>query len=148
MKQINNENKMVRIPVGTGSVGRYSLPPSLIGLFSSGVGWGRGVRLRKGAGAPQCATVQWKSSLNEVVNCPGSSQPASGGLSSAALGNSTESSGSLMNLADDKSTRGMALEKRGGETGVSAEESWGCVSLTARRIWDRICSLAYSCALF
>lgn len=54
-----------------------------------------------------------------------------------------------MNLADDKSTRDTALGKRGGEIGVSAEEeSWGCVSLTAHRIWDGIYSLAYYCALF
>lgn len=53
-----------------------------------------------------------------------------------------------MNLADDKSTRDMALGKRAGVTGVSAGEGWGCVSLTARRIWDGICSLAHSCALF
>lgn len=42
----------------------------------------------------------------------------------------------------------MALGKRAGVTGVSAGEGWGCVSLTARRIWDGICSLAHSCVLF
>lgn len=47
------------------------------------------MRPRKEAVASQCATVQWKSSLNEAVNCTGSWQPTSGGLSSGALGNST-----------------------------------------------------------
>lgn len=41
-----------------------------------------------------------------------------------------------MNLADDISIRGTALGKRGGESGVSAEENWGCVDSMADLGWD------------